>query len=149
MATVNIYLTFNGNCEEAFNFYKSVFGGEFGYVGRFGEMPPQDGMPTIPDAEKNKIMHISLPVSKETMLMGCDSSEALGEAIVVGNNFSITINGDNKVEADRLFNELSKGGKVTMSMNDTFWGSYYGLFRDKFDINWMINFNASTQNKEQ
>ncbi len=148
MTTVNIYLTFKGNCEEAFNFYKSVFGGEFGYVGRFEEMPAQEGIPPIPDSERNKIMHISLPVSKETCLMGCDSLEPLGETTVLGNNFSITINGDNKEEADRLFHGLSKAGKVTMPMNDTFWGSYYGLFTDKFGINWMVNFSAKTQEKE-
>ncbi len=148
MTTVNIYLTFNGNCEEAFNFYKSVFGGEFGYVARFGEMPPQEGMPSIPDSEKNKIMHISLPISKETMLMGCDSSEALGENTVFGNNFSITINGNDKAEADKLFDGLSKGGEVTMLMNDTFWGSYYGLFTDKFGINWMVNFSENSQERE-
>ena len=148
MTTVNIYLTFNGNCEEAFNFYKSVFGGEFQHVGRFEELPLQEGMPPVPDREKNKIMHISLPVSKETILMGSDSSETLGETIIFGNNFSITVNGNNKAEADRLFNGLSKGGKVIMPMNDTFWGSYYGLFIDKFGINWMINFSENSQDKE-
>ncbi len=147
MTTVNIYLTFNGNCEEAFNFYKSVFGGEFNHVGRFGEMPVQEGLPSIPDSEKNKIMHISLPVSKETVLMGSDSSAALGETIIFGNNFSITVSGNNKAEADRLFNGLSRDGKVIMPMNDTFWGSYYGLFKDKFGINWMINFSENSKGK--
>jgi PhnB protein len=143
MTTVNIYLTFNGNCEEAFSFYKSVFGGEFKHVGRFEEMPPQEGMPPISDSEKKKIMHISLPVSKETVLMGSDSLVAFGETVLFGNNFSITVNGNNKAEADKLFNGLSKGGKVIMPMNDTFWGSYYGLFTDKFGINWMINFDEN------
>lgn len=147
MTTVNIYLTFNGNCKEAFNFYRSVFGGEFGYVGRFGEMPPLEGMPPIPDNEKNKIMHISLPVSKETCLMGCDSSAAPGETTVAGNNFSITVNGNDKAEADRLFSRLSEGGKITLPMDHTFWGSYYGLFTDKFGINWMINFSEDSQGK--
>ncbi|MBX3239414.1 MAG: VOC family protein [Chitinophagaceae bacterium] len=147
MTTVNIYLTFNGNCEEAFNFYRSVFGGEFGYVGRFGEMPPLERMPPIPDNEKNKIMHISLPVSKETCLMGCDSSAAPGETTVAGNNFSITINGNDRAEADRLFSRLSEGGKITLPMDHTFWGSYYGLFTDKFGINWMINFSEDSQGK--
>lgn len=145
MTTVNIYLTFNGNCEEAFNFYRSVFGGEFGYVARFGEMPLQEGVPPVPDSEKNKIMHISLPVSKETCLMGCDSSAALGEVTVVGNNFSITVNGNDKAEADRLFNELSERGKITLPIEHTFWGSYYGLLTDKFGINWMINFSEDRQ----
>ncbi len=148
MPTVNIYLTFNGNCEAAFRFYRSVFGGTFGYVGRFGEMPPQEGQPPVPDSEKNKIMHISLPVSKETCLMGCDSLAAFGETTVYGNNFSITVNGNNMVEADRLFNGLSAGGKVIMPMDHTFWGSYYGLLTDKFGINWMINFSAEGPDKE-
>ena len=147
MTTVNIYLTFKGNCEEAFDFYKSIFGGEFNHVGRFEEMPLQEGMPSIPDSQKNKIMHISLPVSKETVLMGCDSSETFGETTVFGNNFSITVSGDNKAEADRLFNSLSKGGKVTMPMNKTFWGDYFGMFTDKFGINWMVSFNTNQQKK--
>ena len=139
MTTVNIYLTFTGNCEAAFNFYKSVFGGEFLNISRFGEMPPQEGMPPIPENEKDRIMHVSLPISKETVLMGSDSSEAFGHATVVGNNFSISINTDSKSEADRFFKELSTGGKVTMPMGDTFWGSYFGMFTDKFGINWMIS----------
>ncbi len=147
-ATVNIYLTFDGNCEEAFNFYQSVFGGEFGNVSRFGEMPPQEGMPPIPDSEKNKIMHISLPVSKETAVMGCDSSEAFGDTTVFGNNFSITINGQNHAEADKLFEGLSEGGKVTMPMSNTFWGAYFGMFTDKFGINWMVNFETGSEDKD-
>lgn len=140
MTTVNVYLTFNGNCEEAFKFYQSVFGGEFSYLGRFDDMPSQEGVPAIPEAEKDKIMHMSLPISKETELMGCDSSEAFGGAPVMGNNFSLSINTDSKAEADRLFNELSEGGKVTMPMENTFWGSYFGMFTDKYDINWMVSF---------
>jgi len=139
MTTVNVYLTFNGNCLEAFTFYRSVFGGEFPYVGKFGDMPAQDGMPAIPDSEKGKIMHISLPISKETALMGSDSSDAFGHATIVGNNFSVSINTGSKEEADRLFNGLSAGGKVTMPMNQTFWGSYFGMFTDKFGINWMVS----------
>ena len=139
MTTVNVYLTFNGNCEEAFNFYKSVFGGEFPYVGRFSEMPEEACSSQIPESEKNKIMHISLPISKETILMGSDSSEAFGQATVVGNNFAISINTDKKEEADRLFAELSVGGKVTMPMDTTFWGAYFGMLIDKFGIQWMVS----------
>ncbi|HRI86333.1 MAG TPA: VOC family protein [Ignavibacteria bacterium] len=139
MTTVNVYLTFNGNCLEAFNFYKTVFGGEFPYVGTFGEMPSGEGMPPVPDSEKDKIMHISLPVSKETTIMGSDSSEAFGQSTVIGNNFSISINTDSKEEADRFFKGLSEGGKVTMPMSNTFWGAYFGMFTDKFGINWMVN----------
>lgn len=139
MAKVNVYLTFNGNCEEAFNFYKSVFGGDFMYIGRFGEMPRQEGM-TVSEEEKNLIMHVSLPVSKETILMGSDSSSYSGK-VKFGNNFSISINADSREEADRFFNALSEGGKVTMPMNETFWGAYFGMFEDKFGINWMVNFD--------
>jgi PhnB protein len=141
MALVNIYLNFNGNCEEAFNFYKSVFGGEFPYIGRFKDMPPQEGMPPLPKEMENKIMHVSLPVSKETVLMGSDTGGEWAPSFVQGNNFSISINADSQEEADRFFNELSKGGKVTMPMGKTFWGDYFGMFADQFGINWMVSYN--------
>ena len=138
MTQVNPYLTFNGNCEEAFNFYKSVFGGEFPLLGRFKDMPPQDGK-TVSGAEGEKIMHVSLPISNETCIMGSDSSEAFGQATKIGNNFSLSVNADTKAEADKLFKGLSAGGKVTMPMADTFWGSYFGMLTDKFDIQWMVS----------
>ena len=145
MPIVNIYLNFNGNCEEAFNFYKSVFGGEFPYIGRFKDMPPQEGIPPMPEEMQNKIMHVSLPTSKETMLMGSDTGGEWAPSYVQGNNFSISINPTSKEEADRLFNGLSEGGKVTMPLNDTFWGDYFGMFTDKFGINWMISYNENQQ----
>jgi len=138
MTTVNVYLTFDGNCKEAFDFYKSVFGGEFPYVGKFGEMPPQEGMPPIPEKDKDKIMHISLPISKETIIMGSDTGGEWAPALQQGNNFSISVNTDSKEEADRIFNELSVGGQVLMPMDKTFWDSYFGMFTDKFGINWMV-----------
>lgn len=143
MTTVNVYLTFNGNCEDAFNFYKSVFGGEFSSLARFGEMPPQEGMPPVPESEKNKLMHVSLPVSSETVLMGSDSLNTFGPPTVVGNNFSISINSDTKEDADRFFNRLSEGGQVIMPMSATFWGAYFGMFTDKYGINWMVNHNLT------
>ena len=149
MASVNVYLNFNGNCEEAFNFYKSVFGGEFPYIGRFKDMPPQEGMPPLPADMGNKIMHVSLPISKETMLMGSDTGGEWAPDFVQGNNFSISINADNQEEADRLFNELSKGGKVTMPMANTFWGDYFGMFADKFGINWMVSYNMQKSETKQ
>lgn len=139
MTTINIYLTFNGNCREAFGFYKSVFGGEFQYVGTFADVPPQEGMPPMPENEKNNILHISLPISAETMLMGCDSSKTFGSTTTEGNNFSVSINTATKEEAQRLFNGLSAGGKINMPLGDTFWGAYFGTFTDKFGINWMVN----------
>ncbi|WP_080779670.1 VOC family protein [Chryseobacterium phocaeense] len=140
MASVNVYLSFNGNCREAFDFYKSVFGGEYPYIGTFGEMPPMEGKET-PEADKDKIMHVSLPISKETILMGSDTGEEWGAHYKQGNNFSVSINADSKEEADTLFNGLSAGGQVTMPMADTFWGAYFGMFTDKFGINWMVNYD--------
>lgn len=143
MAQINPYLTFNGNCEDAFNFYKSVFGGDFPYVGRFKEMPPMEGQPAMSDADGNLIMHISLPISKETTLMGSDSSEAFGHASKIGNNFSISLNTDSEQEADKLFAGLSKNGKVTMPLEKTFWGSYFGMLTDQFDIQWMVSYETN------
>lgn len=138
--TVNVYLTFNGDCKEAFDFYKSVFGGEYTNISTFGEMPPQEGMPPVPDDEKDLIMHVALPISKETMLMGSDTGAEWARNFKKGNNFSISINTASKQDADRIFNELSDGGKVMMPMDNTFWGSYFGMFSDKFGINWMVSF---------
>lgn len=146
MALVNVYLTFNGNCEEAFGFYRSVFGGDFGYVGRYKDMPPQEGKPVDPK-DADKIMHVSLPISKETMLMGSDTGGEWASNFSEGNNFSISIGADSKAEADKLFNGLSAGGRVTMPMNQTFWGDYFGMFTDKFGINWMVSFNEQQKNK--
>jgi PhnB protein len=140
MATVNTYITFNGYCEEAFVFYKSIFGGEFSYFGRFKDMPMTDGK-TCPSAEAEKIMHVSLPISKETAIMGSDSFESFGTKTIYGNNFSLSINTQSKEEADKLFNALSDGGKITMPMDNTFWNAYFGTFTDKFGVNWMVNFD--------
>lgn len=143
MTTVNVYLNFNGNCEEAFLFYKSVFGGEFNYMGRFKDMPPQEGTPPLTKAMENKIMHVSLPISNETMIMGSDTGDEWGPTFKQGNNFSISITTDSKEKADSLFHGLSKDGQVTMPLNTTFWGDYFGMLADKFGINWMISFNAN------
>src|SRR5688500_3551110 len=138
MPSLNPYLNFNGNTEEAFNFYKSVFGGEFASVERFKNTPEAGKMP---EADKNKIMHIALPIGKDNMLMATDVLESMGQQLTVGNNFSISINADSQEEADRLFNGLSAGGKVELEMQKTFWGSYFGMFSDKFGIQWMISYN--------
>lgn len=144
MTTVNIYLTFNGNCEEAFNFYKSIFGGEFPHIGRFKDMPAEEGKPVSPE-DAEKIMHVSLPISKETVLMGSDTGGEWASSYIQGNNFSISINTDSKENADRFFNGLSAGGQVTMPLSQTFWGDYFGMFTDKFGINWMVSFNEKSQ----
>ncbi|HMT29959.1 MAG TPA: VOC family protein [Bacteroidia bacterium] len=146
MASVNVYLNFDGNCEEAFTFYKSVFGGEYPYIGRFKDMPPQEGTPPLPKEMEDKIMHVSLQISKETSIMGSDTGGEWASSYKQGNNFSISINAESKEEADKLFNGLSNGGTVTMPMNKTFWGDYFGMFTDKFGINWMVSFNEA-QNK--
>ncbi len=147
MATVNVYLTYNGNCEEAFNFYKTVFGGEFGYIGRFKDMPVQEGQAAVAAADAEKIMHVSLPVSQETVLMGSDTGGEWAKDFKAGNNFSISINTLSKEEADRYFNGLSAGGRVNMPMVSTFWGDYFGMFTDKFGINWMVSFNEKPMHK--
>lgn len=141
MASINPYLIFNGNCEAAFLFYKSVFGGEFPYIGRFSDMPPSDdeNCPPPPLEEANRIMHVSLPIGN-TVLMGSDStSNSGGDVPAFSGNFSISINTDSREEADRIFNGLSAGGKVIMPMDKTFWGAYFGMFTDKFGIGWMVN----------
>ncbi len=143
MATINPYLTFNGTCEAAFEFYKTIFGGEFQFSGRFSEMPPNPEMPVMSEEDKNKIMHISLPISSETVLMGSDVIN--GDDLVKGNNCTISIHCETILEVDQMFLGLSDGGKVTMPLNKTFWGSYFGMFTDKFGIHWMI----SCQNGEK
>jgi PhnB protein len=143
MVTINMYLTFNGNCREAFDFYRSVFGGEFSAVSTFGEMPPQEGMPPIPDNMKNRLMHISLPISKETMLMGSDTGGEWAKDFKEGNNFSLSVNADTAQEVDKILNALAKGGNITMPADKTFWGSYFGMLKDKFGISWMVSCELS------
>jgi PhnB protein len=145
MASINPYLIFNGNCEEAFLFYQSVFGGEFPYIGRFNDMPPAEGNPVLSEEDGNRIMHVTLPISDGYVLMGSDSNSASGE-VAFGANVSLSINAKSKEEADKLFNGLSAGGSVTMPMNQTFWGAYFGMFADKFGIHWMVNFDENENN---
>lgn len=135
MATVNAYLTFNGNCEEAFNFYKTIFGGEFTTVQRFKDMPAEY---KSPEDEAEKIMHIFYRFSNETCLMGSDSSSMFGDA-VIGDNFSLSVNVDSDAECTRIFNALAEGGEVTMPLQKVFWGALFGSLTDKFGINWMIS----------
>lgn len=142
MASINPYLNFNGNTEEAFNFYKSVFGGEFQTLQKIKDTPFADKMP---ENERNRVMHVSLPVSKETILMGSDIMESMGHKLSVGNNHFISINVDSEAEADKLFNGLSAGGKVTQPLEKAFWGAYFGMFVDKFGIQWMVNYDYGKQ----
>ncbi len=135
--TVHIYLNFNGNCEEAFNFYKSVFGGEFAYISRFSEMPPSDDYKLSED-DMDNIMHVSLPIG-DSVLMGSDVGGEWAPSFQAGNNFSISITAEGKDETNSLFAALSEGGKVAMPPADTFWGDYFGMCTDKYGINWMIS----------
>jgi PhnB protein len=137
MLAVNPYLNFDGNTEEAFNFYKSVFGGEFLGLMRFKDIPGND---QVPDGAKDKIMHISLQIAPNVILMGTDAIESMGQILKVGNNTHFLLQTESKEEADKLFNSLSKDGKIEMSLADQFWGDYYGNFTDKFGICWMISF---------
>lgn len=140
MAQVNAYLHFKGNCEEAFNFYRSVFGGEFPFVGRYKDMPPAEGAHSN-DIVGEKIMHISLPISKETILMGSDVGGEWASQIVTGNNIQLSVNTGSEEEANRIFNALSAGGQVNMPLEKTFWGALFGMFSDKFGISWMVNYD--------
>lgn len=142
MAKMNPYLNFDGSALEAFNFYRSVFGGEFTGVHKMGDAP---GTENLPDSEKNRIMHIALPIDAHTTLMASDTMPSMGQKLIAGNNVHISLHPTSREEAERLFNGLSAGGEVEMPLQDTFWGSYYGNFKDKFGIHWMVNYDHSQQ----
>ena len=139
--SLSTYLTFDGNCREAFEFYRSVFGGEFTSFQTFADGPPD--MP-VPEAEKDRVMHVSLPIGS-SVLMGSDRASGFGPPLVVGNNFSITLEGKSKAHCDEVFAALSAGGSVLMPLQETFWGAYYGLWTDRFGINWMANYTLPTE----
>lgn len=142
MKSLSPYLIFEGNCEEAFNFYKSIFGGEFTYIGRFGEIP---GDNKVPKEMQNKIMHISLPIAEGVVLSGSDNGGGVDGKVLIGNNVHLSLVVESKQEADSVFAGLSSGGLVTMPMADTFWGSYFGMLTDKFGFQWMISFETMPQ----
>ena len=137
MATMHPYLNFLGNTEEAFLFYKSVFGGEFATFQRFSDTPHGA---ELPEADRGKIMHVSLPIAPGYELMGTDALESMGHKLVVGNNTYITINPDSEEDANKIYQGLSAGGTIEMELQKTFWGAYYGSFADKFGVQWMINY---------
>ncbi|MBC8046352.1 MAG: VOC family protein [Fimbriimonadaceae bacterium] len=145
MATANVYLNFNGNCEEAFNFYQTVFGGDFGYIGRFKDMPAGEGGTKMSPEDGEKIMHISIRLSETSAIMGSDTGGEWAPNFKQGNNFSVSLTTESKDEADKLYNGLSNGGQATMPMAKTFWGDYFGMFTDKFGINWMVSYNENPQ----
>lgn len=140
MASVSTYLNFNRNTEDAFNFYKKVFGTEFqGDIIRMSAAPPMPGQPPLADTDKNLIMHVSLPITGGHLLMGTDAPESMGFTVTFGNNIFINVNPDTRKETKKLFDAISAGGKVTMELADQFWGDYFGSCRDKFGVEWMFN----------
>jgi PhnB protein len=153
MAKINPYINFNGNTEEAFGFYKSVFGGEFmGGIMRWKDMPQseegcagaEEGR-KLTEAEGEKVMHISLPIGGGNILMGSDSIEGFGPNHLSGNNFSLSLNTESREETERLFAALSEGGTTTMPLADSFWNSYFGMCVDKFGINWLFNYEYNQE----
>ena len=141
MARTNTYLNFARNTGEAFNFYKSVFGGEFsgGGVARFRDIPASPDSPPMLESDQDLIMHIELPIVGGHVLMGTDAPESMGFKLNFGNNSYISLEPDSKAETNKLFNALSQGGKITMELQDMFWGAYFGSCIDKFGVQWMFN----------
>ncbi len=146
MKEVNIYLNFPGNTEEAFNFYKSIFGGEFmGGIMRFRDFPPMEGMedmPPLKEEEKALVGHVALPLTEQCTLMGTDITSNMQEKLIIGNNILITLEAGSAVEAESLFRKLSGGGRVVMPMREMFWAEKYGACVDKFGIHWQINYTG-------
>lgn len=142
MATLSAYLNFSRNTEEAFLFYKSVFGGEFtrGGFSRFAEIPASAGAPPMPEEDKNLVMHVELEIPGGHKLMGSDAPESMGFKVVPGNNMYVMVEPDTKAATKHLFDALAAGGKVTQELQDMFWGSYYGSCTDKFGVQWMFNY---------
>lgn len=138
--SLSSYLFFNGNCAEAFDFYRSIFGGEFSSYATYADAPPDMG---VPDSEKRKVMHVSLPVG-DSVLMGSDTCEAFGPPRTQGTNFALSYNPTTKEEAERVFGSVLEGGEVGMPLQDTFWGAYFGQGTDRFGIEWMINVDLSS-----
>lgn len=140
MARVSTYLNFSRETEEAFSFYKAVFGTEFeGEISRMGDVPPDPSQPPMSDEDKNLVMHVMLPILAGHVLMGTDAPESMGFTLNQGNNVYINLEPDTRAETDRLFKALSEGGKIEMEMQEMFWGDYFGSCVDKFGTNWMFN----------
>lgn len=146
MSRVSTYLNFPRQTQEAFNFYKEVFGTEFeGEINRIGDVPSEEGQPKVAEEDKNLVMHIQLPILGGHMLMGTDAPESMGFKVEPGNNIYINLEPDTREETDKLFKALSEGGKVEMELQEMFWGDYFGSLTDKFGVKWMFN---CTEKKE-
>ena len=139
MATLNPYLNFNGNAEQAFTHYKSVFGGEFAMVMRFKDVKDA---PAHDDSESEKLMHIALPINQNSVLMGSDVPGHY-PPVTFGSNFAISVSAESEAEADRFFAGLSEGGKILMPLEKTFWGAYFGMCMDQFSVSWMVSFDQN------
>ena len=147
MAQINPYVMFNANAEEALNFYKSVFGGDFAAVVRYKDMPVDPNHP-VAESDANKIMHIALPIGKSSILMASDIPEKfMDQKMETGNRFSLSISAESKEEADKLFNGLSEGGQIEMPIAESPWGSYFGMFADKYGIQWMVDFDPRSKSQ--
>ncbi len=144
MARVSTYLNFSNYTEEAFNYYRSIFGTEFTEPGiqRMDSIPPQDGQPPMSDEMKNLVLHVELPITGGHLLMGTDAPEQMGFAMNYGNNMHIMLEPDTKEESKKLFDSLAEGGKVTMALQEMFWGAYFGSCVDKYGVQWMVNFST-------
>jgi len=136
MISINPYLNFNGNTEEAFKFYKSVFGGEFMTIQRFKDTPESG---KISAGDQDKIMHIALPIGKGNIIMGTDALESAGQSLTQGNNFHLAVSTDSDEETRNIFKALSAGGKITVALEKMFWGAYFGMCTDKFGVQWMVS----------
>ena len=145
MAQINPHVNFNGNAEEAFTFYKSVFGGEFAKIIRFKDLASPEF--TVPEKEENKVMHIALPIGKNNQLMGNDVPEFMGTTNERENRSKIAIVAESKEEADKLFNGLSADGELEGPIGDSFWGTYFGCFRDKYGIEWIVEYDPAANGK--
>jgi PhnB protein len=143
MKSANPYLNFKGNTEEAFNFYKTVFGGEFLAVTRFKDFG--DNEMGVPDRDLDKIAHIALPLGKDNVLMGTDVLESMPTPLTVGNNFYITLEPENEEEAEKVFNTLSAGGRIEMPLQTTQWAEKYGMATDRFGVQWMVNYTGNVK----
>jgi PhnB protein len=145
MARVSTYLNFTRTTEEAFSFYKSVFGTEFSTpIARFKDIPAQPGQPPLPEADRNLVMHVELPILAGHVLMGTDATESMGFTVTTGNNMYINLEPDARGETDRLFKALSPGGTVEMPLQEMFWGGYFGSLADRYGIRWMFNCTSKT-----
>jgi PhnB protein len=140
MKALNPYLNFSGNTEEAFNFYKSVFGGEFAMIQRFKDTPEAS---RVAAKDQNKLMHIALPIGKGNVLMATDALESMGHKLVTGNNIQLSVSADSQAETDKIFNGLSAGGTVAVPLAKQFWGAYFGMCTDKFGVQWMVSYDEN------